>query len=179
MVRIKGFIGPLGDDIPALFPIIAGVLIFITSLIYINQQIDDRNQYLNIRSSTLRMSYIVTDRGLMEDARFATKCDAELGPFALKEGIDFAVVLKKYCGPVEFSGDEVLYINRRTTAFGTTVDDFVCSSAPEIESTAIGDKITIPSRDSVTMSFPVAVDCGEPFRGIGIISVSGWRPVKK
>ncbi|MFH0971246.1 MAG: hypothetical protein V1835_01635 [Candidatus Micrarchaeota archaeon] len=183
-MQLKGFIGPLGDDIPSIFPIVAGVLLFITSLMYITSQVDQRNAYLDVRAATLRMSYIATDKGYMEDLQFTSKCTNDFKPFAGKNNIEFAVILKKYCGPIKFADDENLKITRRQIDWGNGVQvpisDMICSSNASIEGVAPEDvhaanPLAFPFRDTVILSYPIAVDCGNALRGLGLISVAGWR----
>lgn len=174
-----GFIGPLGDDIPSIFPIIAGVLIFIVSVFYITGQQQQRNAYLDLRGATLRMSYIVTEKGLMGDVQFQEKCGNELKDFASKNSMEFAVILKKYCGPITFAGEENQKIVKRTVGTETIVDK-VCSSNTTIagttaEESVFAKPILFPSKDTIVMSYPIAVECGGALRGLGLISVAGWR----
>lgn len=174
----RGFIGPLGDDIPAIFPIIAGILIFITALAFIDQQRAERDRYLHVRSATLRMSYILTERGYMSEEQFVDKCTNLVKPFAAGNAINFTVILKKYCGPIRYREDENLKILR----ISDEVYDQVCSSDESIETTTPQDRgadvepIEVPSQNSVILSYPMAVDCGEGTRGLGMLIVGGWEP---
>ncbi|MFH1257842.1 MAG: hypothetical protein V1658_02805, partial [Candidatus Micrarchaeota archaeon] len=128
-MRMKGFIGPLGDDIPSIFPIVAGVLMFIATLGYVYTQQEIRNDYLQVRSGTLEMSYIITEKGFMTDGQFDSKCNDDITPAASRRAIEFAVILKKYCGPVKYKDettgavDEIFKIREKGG-----IQDRICSS---------------------------------------------------
>ncbi|MEK6953449.1 MAG: hypothetical protein AABX01_00455 [Candidatus Micrarchaeota archaeon] len=179
--KILGFIGPLGDDIPAIFPIVAGILIFITALAFIETQKADRDRYLAVRSSTLKMSYILTEKGHMGDLNFDSKCKDQLLPFGAGNNLDFAVVLKKQCGPLHYSDED----NLKLVLDGEEmVTDRICSTIEklqEMQPTSLDEAIPldIPSKNSVILTYPVAVDCSLGKRGLGMIVVAGWEPKKK
>lgn len=179
MFKKRGFIGPLGDDIPAIFPIVAGVLIFITSLIYIYGQVDERNKYLEIRTSSLKLSYIVSEKGLMDNDQFAAKCEGEMKAFAKKKNLQFLVLLKKYCDGVELGENKALTIEEHQFAEGgPLLRDLICSSKASIEGAGTGETIAIPETRSIAMSYPIAVQCGEglsSLRGLGMVTVAMWQ----
>ncbi|MEK6843541.1 MAG: hypothetical protein AABY04_03555 [Candidatus Micrarchaeota archaeon] len=182
MLGLKGFIGPIGDDIPSIFPIVAGILIFLTSMLYVDSQFSERNAYLETRSATLQLSYVATDKGFMGDSKFLEKC-TEMKLFASKKQLKFATILKKYCGPMVFSKSENLKITKSTKTFGLVsaeVEDMICSSDEKISSTVPKDPllveaISIPSKNAILLSYPIAVDCGNSNRGLGLITIAGWR----
>ncbi|MBI5224475.1 hypothetical protein HY989_01245 [Candidatus Micrarchaeota archaeon] len=182
MKGLRGFIGPLGDDIPSIFPIVAGILIFLTSMLYIDSQFSERNAYLETRSATLQLSYVATDKGYMDDAKFIEKC-TEMNLFAQKKQLKFATILKKYCGPMVFSDSENLKITSSQKTFGTVtsiVEDKVCSSDETISKVTpnppiSAQAISIPSKNAILLSYPIAVDCGNSNRGLGLITIAGWR----
>lgn len=183
MRKQKGFIGPLGDDIPSIFPIVAGILIFIMAYGYIDNQIKVRDRYIDLRTSTQQMSYILTEKGYMDDNQFQAKCSIDLPGFANKSSTDYAAILKKYCGPLDFSGEENLRISQRQVNYNgnpvVTVTDKICSSVESVAQTTIGETITLPKKDIVTLSYPIAVDCGNSVRGLGVITIAAWWPERK
>ncbi len=178
----RGFMGPLGDDIPSIFPIVAGILIFFTSLIYIYQQVEERDAYLNLRSATLQASYIVTENGLMTEAQFSQKCDFELKPFVASKGMEYVVILKRYCGPVTYKEEENFKVRERDIYYGTEripgIKDSICSSNETIEAIAASSNpkaVVLPSRNTIIMSYPIAVECGSALRGLGTVTIAGWK----
>jgi hypothetical protein len=182
MKRKHGLIGPLGDDIPSMFPIIAGIMIFIVSFIYISDQLAARNIYLELRKTTLQMSYIATEKGYMSNNEFDEKCDYQFKPFASKNSLSFAVILKKYCGTVKFTDQETLII-RKETVNGELIEDRLCTSDDAIllaqQTAPQGTPIDITNKNPIIMSYPIAVDCGNSLRGLGIISVAVWAPSRR
>ncbi|NYZ77901.1 hypothetical protein H0N96_00685, partial [Candidatus Micrarchaeota archaeon] len=99
--RRKGFVGPLGDDIPSIFPIVAGVLLFIGTLVYAFGLVQEKNQYLEIRRAGMTLSYIMTEKGVMPtEAEFKAKCDLLLKT-ADTNRVYVLVTLKRYCKTVE------------------------------------------------------------------------------
>jgi hypothetical protein len=181
--RHKGFIGPLGDDIPAIFPIVAGILIFITALAFIETQKTERDRYLAVRASTLKMSYILTEKGYMGDSNFEGKCTDQLKPFGAGNNLDFAVVLKKHCGPLHYVNEDNLKIITKTIG-SEEVTDKLCitdEKLRQIPSESLDDAqpLDIPAKNSVILTYPIAVDCTGGNRGLGMIVVAGWEPKKK
>jgi hypothetical protein len=181
MDKKKGLIGPLGDDIPSMFPIIAGIMIFIVSFIYISDQLAARNIYLELRKTTLKMSYIATEKGYMSNSEFDEKCDFQFKPFAAKNSLSFAVILKKYCGTVKFKDQENLII-RTKTINGEIIEDRLCTSDDAIvqqQTAAPSDPIDLANKNPIIMGYPIAVDCGNSLRGLGIISIALWAPGRR
>ena len=174
----RGFIGPIGDDLPSIFPIVAGILIFLLSIAYIQTQLSARNEAISLRKATLELSYIVTERGLMEQTDFIEKCTLAEA-YAKKSHIEYALILKRYCGPVNLDNDEAFKIGIRPLGWNAAnTEDSICSSDTNLAVTATPNPsvIIIPARDVVTMSFPIAVNCPETssLRGLGMINVIRW-----
>src|SRR3989338_1492442 len=93
----RGFIGPLGDDIPSIFPIVAGVLLFITTLIFLNQQVSATAEDFKLRQATQQVAYLSTRRGYYTIEEFDVLCKNSIAPFANNNNLKFAVVVKKFC----------------------------------------------------------------------------------
>lgn len=171
--KTRGFIGPIGDDIPSLFPIVAGILVFLLSISFIQSQIDDRNAYIKVRRDALSVSYLATEKGLLDAEGFAQKC-TQLKDLATKKQLNFALLLKNYCSnsqkQVELDNSELLTYRPENL-------DGICSSVPELEGAPPGQPLQVPGKDTVVMTYPVAVYCNEDrtLRGPGMISVIGWR----
>jgi hypothetical protein len=90
----RGFIGPIGDDIPSIFPIIAGITLFIATLIYANNEFNSKNDAINLRKAGLDLSYIVVEKGYINQDGFGDTCINLLKPSATKNNVFFAVMLR-------------------------------------------------------------------------------------
>ena len=176
-MKKRGFIGPLGDDIPGIFPIVTGIFIFLISLGYVLQQVDARNQYLDLKQGTLELSYIATEKGFMPDDEFIDGKCAVVGEVASKNHLEYAMVLKKYCGAVDVSSSLTL---KDHTADGYE-PDLLCASPnafapdPEPAASVAGTPVVFPAEKVFTMTFPMAVECKESTKGMGLLTVAGWR----
>jgi hypothetical protein len=183
--RRKGFVGPLGDDIPSIFPIVAGVLLFIGTLVYAFGLVQEKNQYLEIRRAGMTLSYIMTEKGVMPtEAEFKAKCDLLLKT-ADTNRVYVLVTLKRYCKTVElfqggpgekpelspffvekFSGDaEADSGNGRTWLY--------CSNDENVAEGGFQQP-----KNAVLLNYPIAVPCptqSSPTRGVGLINVIVWR----
>jgi hypothetical protein len=153
---VKGFIGPIGDDIPSIFPIIAGVMLFIGAIVYVNAEAANNDAALHLRKSALELSYIVTEKGYVNAAQFAQACEDSVTPTAKKDGVGFAVLLfdcTKY-GVTDIGEGEV-----------------ICSNQPSFSAGAIGGK------KASSLSYPIATDCqlgGETRPGLGTAVTIAW-----
>ncbi|MBU1197601.1 hypothetical protein KJ765_03740 [Candidatus Micrarchaeota archaeon] len=171
----KGFIGPIGDDIPSLFPIIAGIFIFLISIGFIQSQINARNEYIDLRDDVLQVSYVATEKGYMSRvpdlaSDFDLKCSL-VKEIALKRQLNFTMILKPFCGPVNVN--QFFAVNPALGSYPARV----CSSFTrheDMDSVGSGD-IEFGDENTVIMSFPMATDCGDGKRGLAFISVAGWR----
>lgn len=155
---MKGFIGPIGDDIPSIFPIIAGVMLFIATVFYANNEAAQRDSGLNLRKAALELSYVATEKGYV-DASFAGLCESSLKPTAAKSGVYFAVMLND------------------CTKIGL-VDPFsgqvICSSGG-IDGPAI--RALSEKKRMAVFTYPVAADCatgGGVRTGLGNLEVFTW-----
>lgn len=97
MLKRKGFIGPLGDDIPSIFPIVAGVILFTSSLLFLNQQVTITSEDFKLRQTTQELAYLATKRGFYTVEEFQSLCKGSLAPFAINNNLKFAVVVKRFC----------------------------------------------------------------------------------
>ncbi|MFH1107394.1 MAG: hypothetical protein V1787_05875 [Candidatus Micrarchaeota archaeon] len=178
-MKKKGFIGPLGDDIPSIFPIVTGILIFILSLVYLQQQLAVRNGYLNLKQATLDLSYLATEKGYMPQTEFEDKCGV-LKETAKKNGIRFAMVLKKYCGKIDVNEALTLADHDTGASLYWFGKDLLCATAEDFEpeSTPVAANppaaVVLPSENAFILSYPMAVDCAQGLRGLGLLSIAGW-----
>lgn len=96
----RGDIGPIADDIPSIFPIVFGVLLFMGTAVFATQRLDERNDYLEIRKAALGLSYVVTQKGYLSDSEFGQACASQYEDYAARRRVEFIVSLKKYCNGV-------------------------------------------------------------------------------
>ncbi len=190
----RGFVGPLGDDLPSIFPIVAGVLLFIGTILYANNLVDQKNHELEARQAGLGLSYIVTQTGLIDDPdTFASStCEQNLKKYALSNRVSFLVTVKRFCQKLEFfsadapgaSGREFLsplYLERTPVRPPAGRDELLqghtfafCTNAENPPATGLVD---VPD-SAVVFSYPVAVPCPQnnlPTRGLGMVNVITWK----
>ena len=154
---MKGFIGPIGDDIPSIFPIIAGITLFIGTIFYANAEAANRAAQLNLRKSALELSYVSLESGYIDAMSFAGDCNALARPVAQKDGVQFALVLKNCTSYSEG---------------GLTTGEVICKSP-----LAPADLADISNKSMAILDYPVATNCivgGESRPGFGRVSIVTW-----
>lgn len=178
-MRLKAFIGPIGDDIPSIFPIVTGILIFLMSILFIQQQVTERNALLDVRDQVLQLSYLATEKGYMTPADFRAKCSL-VRDMAKTRHLNFTMILKPFCGPVNVNdfflvnpNDPLLVPYRSTNGLCVAENNDFYSRWPAAHNPP--QAMGFPTKNTVVMSYPMAVDCGEGKRGIGFLSIAGWR----
>jgi len=184
----RGFIGPLGDDIPSIFPIVAGMLLFIGTILYVNAQVDQRSADFRVREATQKIAYLATAKGTFLSGEFKATCDTSIRPFAENNRLKFAVVIKRFCAkgcPTCGNGIDLVNSNPfnedENANTQTWSDDYICTSSnPEIIrqfADARQDKQRAPS-DATTLLYPIAVPCPDttsPTNGLGTINILVWK----
>lgn len=180
-MKRKAFIGPLGDDIPSIFPIVAGMLLFIGSILYVNAQVDERNADLALRQATQKLAYLSTAKGSFLPGEFSALCSTSIRPFAENNGLKFAVVLKRQCSGIELVNSNAYREEEGIDVNAPWNNDYVCTSNnPNIQEQyrqARQVKDLAP-KDAVTLIYPVAVPCPDlasPTNGLGTINVIVWK----
>jgi len=192
----RGYIGPLGDDIPSIFPIVAAVLIFIGTILYANGLVSQKAKNLEIREGSLSLSYLVTDTGFISDRAILDKtCDEKIKPRAASLGVKFLITLKRFCDgiPSDFASSDERFNPYPAGASVKTASPFfvqysnedgktwtLCTNAPEVYAFLKdkGEGLFPQPADSVLASFPVAVPCpaSDSFTsGLGVINVITWK----
>lgn len=193
MKNRKGFIGPLGDDIPSIFPIVFAVILFTGTVLYANQLIAQKAKMLEIREGALALSYLVTEKGFVETlpSPFKTSlgltCEEKVKTLAGSKGVTFLITLKRFCNgiPADFaSTNPVLnpyssteepspfYVAKSSDA-GSTWD--YCTNLP---TPPLIDELFPQPPNSVVLSYPVAVPCPDEdsfTNGVGVINVIAWK----
>lgn len=163
-------IGPIGDDIPSIFPIVLGVVLFIGVVGYANSQVDAKNSYLEIRKSVLSLSYVIVSSGALTDADFAARCP-QFSDYATRQNVKAFFSLKKHCKNVDLSKDILA-----DTDPSPASDTLFCPSIRPKVGTADISATNLP-KDFQILSFPVAVDCDATgkVKGLGMFNIIAWR----
>jgi hypothetical protein len=188
----RGQIGAIGDDFPSIFPIVFGVLIFVGTMVYALNQVQQRNDYLNLEKSTLSLSNVVMESGYTTDAGFASACTSTYIVTANRQGINAIITVKKFCptsmgglGSVNLSSNifDVQGINP-SLAYDPSAGLY-CSSAPNnapnYYAGCAGNPNFLPNngcpQNFEVLNFPIAVDCAPQqgnIVGVGMVNVIGW-----
>ncbi|OIO25355.1 hypothetical protein AUJ14_04450 [Candidatus Micrarchaeota archaeon CG1_02_55_22] len=158
-------IGPIGDDIPSIFPIVIGVVLFLGVVMYANQQVDARNNYLEIRKAGLSLSYLVLSRGLITDEQFNDRC-TEYVDYAARQNIKAFISLHKSCE----------YVDLNAPILVSSSSNLICPQTLPTVNGAPLSTTNLPA-DFQILVFPVAVDCDSSGlkRGLGTVNLVVWR----
>ncbi len=195
MSRLKrAFIGPLGDDIPSIFPIVFAVLLFTGTIIYANELISGKAKALETREGTLSLSYIVTEKGFIDKATLQESCAQKVDARAASLNVKYLITLKRFCDgiPIDPNNDDPLsklnpYHTKESSPFYLDSSDragrtwFYCTNAQEVKDYASshGGSAMLPQpQQSVVMSFPIAVPCPDAdsyTNGLGVVNVITWK----
>ena len=154
----RGFIGPIGDDIPSIFPIMAGIVLFIATLIYANSEFEAKTAAINLRKAGLDLSYIVIEKGYVNQNGFEETCNL-LKPSATKNNVKFAVMLRDCTTDTteSFSGREICSL---------TLDD------AEVDAEYLAKR-----QQTSSYVYPVATECvtaDGTATGLGSVSIFTW-----
>jgi hypothetical protein len=169
----RGFIGPLGDDIPSIFPIVAGLLIFIGGMFYALQKYDERNDYLALKKAGMEIAYSIMEKGVMlpgtsgEPGNFTELCESRAMPLAQKNLVSFAVSVQKCCGVLATAPD----VTKSEKGYPHAMTNTPCTNAPCV-SCPNGVNVT---RNPVTLTYPVTIPYGANWFGPGIVNIIVWR----
>jgi hypothetical protein len=182
-VSRKGFVGPLGDDIPSIFPIVFGVMLFFGTIAFAGNLVAEKNSYLEVRKAAVSLSYILTEKGFVTGTSFGPKC-AAIEKAATANNVFVLVTVKRFCGPVVFTNDAEDPVS---PYYYASVDDRVlghtwrsCTNNPDVKGFPASGQAFIPSKKSfaVVFNYPVAVPCpGEssPNFGHGLMNIIVWK----
>lgn len=166
-----GFIGPLGDDIPSIFPVVAGILLFFFSISTATQRLDERNSYLSLKRAGMDIAYTAMIKGKLSPADFKDMCDSSLKEVAKRNAVYFAVTIQDCCPDISASKkylpsflfktrkDFQLCTNENAISRGVTPKNFINFVHP----------IAIPSADSPEGPY------GPIYYRPGIVNVIIWR----
>lgn len=177
----KGFVGPLGDDIPSIFPIVAGILLFLGTFFYSVNAIDQKNLRLEVKKAAIGLGYLITEKGFMEEKEFNEKCAGSLIPFGNANSIKFVVVVKKFCGMINLTSK---FYDERTTpqednTLSTSVTGMKCHN---LKNPSELNEVLSPNskKNPIVLSYPTSVSdpCGEGnkmINGMGWINVIVWK----
>lgn len=175
----KGFVGPLGDDIPSIFPMVAGIMLFVGTLAFAGDLVAQKNSLLEVRKAAVSLSYIVTDKGMVTRESWDAKCVA-LKKAGKANNVRVLATVKRFCGEVVFPDPNQQpppepqlspYYAGESNALRSTwrycSDDWTAGQLPF-------EKLRYP----VIFNYPVAVPCPDessPGYGPGILNLIVWR----
>ena len=189
--RFRGFVGPLGDDLPSIFPIVAAVLLFIGTLVYANGLVEGKNRLLETRQAALGLSYIVTEKGLINNrTNFeTTACNDHLKKYALSNRIQFAVTVKRYCQTIQFYYPKSspqpekaklspAYIEKNDAQMQGQTWAYCTNVVDKNGNPPASGLLAVPE-DAVVLTYPIAVPCPLipqlPTNGLGLVNVIAWK----
>jgi len=174
----KAFVGPLGDDIPSIFPIIAGVLLFLSTVYYVSGLVDARSSYLETRKSALDLSYILTEKGFLKPDDFNALCGNRLKSMGSGLNIKFLAFLDVKngdCAGISFSSyPEGFYGTVAGLDYGAMHRYGYCTNADPVPEAS-----KLASKQLIVLNYPVSTLCFDnahsSSRGIGLLTVIAWK----
>jgi hypothetical protein len=194
---MRGAIGPIGDDIPSIFPIVAGVLLFMSTALYASNQLSERNSYLELSKAGIGLSYVVLSSPYMRDDFFKGECTQTYRDYAARRRVDFLITVKKFCHYTDLNGDIFSVKNPYPPHLSLDTGVYAGDGGYHHLGLACGSDSTnwnaaqAPCAGGVcnllltgkqpknfqSFNFPIAVDCGkqEPFVGVGTLNIIVWR----
>ncbi|MFA4946587.1 MAG: hypothetical protein WC607_03580 [Candidatus Micrarchaeia archaeon] len=169
MTGKKAFVGPLGDDFPSIFPIVAGVLLFLGTVAYAAGVVDQKNAYFEIRQASLGLGYTLTQRGSLTQMEFDALCGEQATEFARSKAVKFKATLVSRCDGYVYSDD---------AEFGEWGDEGYasCDSHGDEEEDYVLSEVA--GKNPVVLDYPMAVPCpeaGSNQYGLGSVVVMVWR----
>jgi len=190
----RGDIGPISDDIPSIFPIVFGVLLFMGTAMYSAQRIDERNEYLDLRKSLVGLSYVALNKGYISDAEFDAQCTSQYADYADRRRVNFVVSLKKFCRFVSFD-QSISSVFSTATNYGVDacnetnpncIDSAYARTGklcpnppPSVTTRGVSSQIgpaNLPPNFQM-LNFPISVQCTRDatVKGPGMTSIVIWR----
>ncbi len=156
-------IGPIGDDLPSFFPIIAGIILFLTSIAFIATEFDQRNMQLRTQRAAVDIAHGIMSHGYMDTADFQRECKTIVVPLSKKNNIHFILFL----------------VN--SSAYGEPLNGsnaFISACNGSIFTSSNNSLAKIPSSATV-ISYPIAYrnssDVTDVRRDTGLLVVAVWR----
>ena len=180
MLKQKGFLGPIGDDLPSLVPLIFALIIFFSTFTYAMNSMDSRNDDFDADLATLNIARIMRSNGYitgMDD--FKRLCG-----MINVSGMNYEVALVE----TELTYDEKYYASYddprylgvdifELRVFDSTPDNaddadaskFSCSNLPELP-----ELIEVEQRISSRV-FPIVLEDAKIAKPMFLVVVT-WRP---
>ncbi len=161
MTKLKGgFVGPLGDDIPSIFPLVTGIIILISSIAFLSNEISTKNNFIELRKSVLSISDLMLQSGYISNLKFDDLC-WQVKNYSTDRGYDIYVSLQKGC---KTGIDKNRNYNEIIENY-----DLKCSSAPS------DAQIIRDATDGVFATYPTSVDCSakldQSIKGVGRLNI--------
>lgn len=183
--RTRGFIGPLGDDIPSIFPIVIGLTLFFAGFAFGVTRYNERTTMLEERRTGLSISYSIMERGFVEsDTALHPNLDElcqRAKDIADKNRLYVALSVQDaftYVGSCN-TPDCVFLNTAPFSSYGSGITK--CVSDVWNSTLAKGDSKLLP-RNYVSYSYPIAIPCADATCKTyqpGLINIIMWnyRPV--
>jgi hypothetical protein len=98
---MKGFIGPLGDDLPSVLMIVLALGLFFTSILFTFNTYNEKISKLRMMEGAMEVGRVITEKGIFTtSADYQTKVNAIKNTYGLKKA-NFDVGL--ICGSRDYS----------------------------------------------------------------------------
>ncbi|MBS3057079.1 MAG: hypothetical protein J4415_00450 [Candidatus Diapherotrites archaeon] len=176
----KGFLGPIGDDLPSLVPLIFALIIFFSTFTYAMNSMDSRNEDFDADLATLSISRIMRSNGYITGYEDFRRLCGNINV----AGLNYEVALveteltydesnySSYADP-EYSGVDILDLR----VFDSTPEneddpdasEFSCSNLSELP-----ELIEIEQRLSSRV-FPIVLEDAKIAKPMFLVVIT-WRP---
>jgi len=178
LLKQKGFLGPIGDDLPSLVPLIFSLIIFFSTFTYAMNSMDSRDDDFDADLATLNIARIVRSNGYITDHNdFARLCD-----MINVAGLNYEVALidtnltykpenydsREYEGVNIF--DLRIFDSTPSNADDQDASEFLCTNLPEVPS----DFSRIAQRLS-SRAFPIVLEDANIAKPMFLVVIT-WKP---
>ena len=178
-MRKRAFIGPIGDDLPSLIPLLFALVMFFSTFTYAFNVFENRNKAFSNDLTVLKISSILKSNGYIETQEAFDRRCVNIGPAAIKyvAVVTNAATAKENFIDVELGGNTSAYV-------GIDLYDpqpfSITGSSGELFCTNLSEDladIDIPKFygiDLIVKVFPVVVEDDKVVKPMHLVVVA-WR----
>ncbi|MBI2530455.1 MAG: hypothetical protein HYW05_04915 [Candidatus Diapherotrites archaeon] len=181
----KGFLGPIGDDLPSLVPLVFALIIFFSTFTYAMNSMDSRNEDFDADLATLGIARIMRSNGYITGYEDFRRLCGNINV----SGLNYEVALveteltydeSNYAGYEDqrFSGVDILDLrifdstpNIKDDEEDRKASEFFCSNIPISE---LPELIEIGQRLSSRV-FPIVLEDAKIAKPMFLVVIT-WRP---
>lgn len=167
---IRGFLGPIGDDLPSLIPLLFSLVMFFSTFTYAFNSFELRNKSFSNDLSVLKISAIIKSNGYIENyGAFSKRC-LTIGPAGVNY---YSAVTNALTAKDEFIND-----NSITAYKGIDIENlkpFKLNGSPlECKNAGLSEMPKNFGKGTIVKIFPVAVEDNKVVKPMHLVVVA-WK----